>query len=164
MSPFMAIFGLVVLGGVLFFGCGVLLRRRRVLLAGAPAASLFLVWLFLASSQPHPEKEFDRLFGSRNRILASDIRTMKPTLMDGCFIQFRMPVSNFDEHVRPQFSHFTMGSNPNILLGQSLPHGWPSAIEFTTQVLHRIVDFQDVYLIYFPEEATAYASVLYSQW
>jgi hypothetical protein len=164
MSPFMAIIVLAVLFGVVVFVVGVVMRKRKVILIGAPAALLLVVWFFLASSRPNPQKEFDRLFGAGNRGLASDIQTIKPTFMDGHFISFRMRPSDFDARVRSQFSEVGLGSPSSILLGQPLPAGWPSVIETTTSALHREVDYHDVYLLYFPSQEMAYASVRYDQW
>lgn len=164
MSPFMAIIVLAVLIGVVVFVLGVVMRKRKVILIGAPAALLLIIWLFLASSRPNPQKEFDRLFGATNRGLASQIQTIKPTFMDGHFISFHMRAADFDSRVRPQYSGIGLASPPNILLGQSLPTGWPSAIESTTSTLHREVDHHDVYLVYFPIQEMAYASIRYDQW
>jgi hypothetical protein len=160
----MAIIVLAVLIGVLVFFVGLVMRKRKVILIGAPAALLLIIWFFLASSRPNPQKEFDRLFGPANRGLASNIRTIKPTFMDGHFISFRMRPSDFDTHVRPQFSEVGLGSPSSILLGQSLPSGWPAEIETTTSALHREVEHQDVYLLYFPSQEMAYASIRYDQW
>src|SRR3954447_15618898 len=116
MSPFMAIIVLAVLIGVVVFVFGLLARKRRIILIGAPAALLFVTWLFLAGWSPNPQKEFDRLFGAGNRGLASDIRTIKPRFMDGHFISFHMAPSDFDACVRPQFSEIGFASPPNLLL------------------------------------------------
>jgi hypothetical protein len=164
MSPFMTIIVLAVLIGVVVFVVGLVMRKRKIILIGAPAALLLVIWFFMASSRPNPQKEFDRLFGAGNRGLASDITTIKPAFMDGHFISFRMRPSDFDARVRPQFSEVGLASPPNILLGRSLPGGWPSAIERTTSALHREVEHQDVYLLYFPSQEMAYASVRYDQW
>lgn len=164
MSPFMALLSLAVLMGAVVFVVGLLMRKRKIMLIGAPAALLLVIWFFLASSRPNPMKEFDRLFGSGNRGLASDIRTLKPTFMDGHFISFRMRPSDFDARVRPQFSEVGLGSPSSILLGQPLPAGWPTEIETTTSALHREVQYHDVYLLYFPSREMAYASVRYDQW
>jgi hypothetical protein len=164
MSPFMAIIVLAVLIGVAVFVVGLVMRKRKVILIGAPAALLLVIWFFLASSRPNPQKEFDRLFGAGNRGQASDIKTIKPTFMDGHFISFRMRAAEFDARVRPQYSEIGLASPPNILLGQSLPAGWPAAVEAATSALHREVEHHDVYLLYFPSQEMAYASVRYDQW
>lgn len=164
MSPFMVIIDLAVLIGVVVFLVGLVMRKRKVILIGAPAALLLVIWFLLASSRPDPKKEFDRLFGAGNRGLASDIQTIKPTFMDGHFISFRMRPSDFDAHVRPQFSEVGLGSPPNILLRQALPTGWPAEIETTDSALHRKVEYHDVFLIYMPSQEMAYASVRYDQW
>lgn len=160
----MAIIVLAVLAGVAVFVIGLVIRKPKVILIGAPAALLLVIWFFLARSRPDPGKEFDRLFGAGNRGLASDIQTIKPTFMDGHFICFRMRPSDFDAHVRRQFSRVELASPPNILLGQSLPAGWPPALESATWVLHREIEHQDVYLVYYPGQESAYASVRYEQW
>jgi hypothetical protein len=67
MSPFMALISLVVLIGAVVFVVGLVMRKRKVILIGAPAALLLVIWFFLASSRPNPQKEFDRLFGAGNR-------------------------------------------------------------------------------------------------
>jgi hypothetical protein len=161
MSPFMALIVLAVVIGVALFVVGLVTRKRKIILISAPTALLLVIWFFLASSRPNPQREFDRTFGAGNRGLASDIRTSKPTFMDGHFISFRMRATDFDARVRPQFSEIGLASPPNILLGQSLPGGWPSAIETTTSALHREVEHHDVYLLYFPSQEMAYASVRY---
>ena len=164
MSPLMALIVLAVLIGVVVFIVGLVMRKRKVILIGAPAVLLLVIWFFLASSRPNPQKQFDRLFGAGNRGLASDIRTIKPTSMDGHFISFRMRPSDFDARIRTPFSEVGLGSPSSILLGQSLPASWPAAIETTTSALHREVEHQSVYLLYFPSQETAYASIRYDQW
>jgi hypothetical protein len=164
MSPFMAIIALAVLIGVVVFVVGVVRRKRKIILVGAPAALLLVIWFFLASSRPNPQKEFDRIFGPGNRGFASNIQTIKPRFMDGHFICFRMRPADFDSQVRTQFSQVELTSPPNILLGEPLPAGWPPALESTKSVLHREFENQDVYLVYFPSQEMAYASVRYGQW
>ncbi len=160
----MAIIVLVVLTGVGVFAVGLVTRKRKLLLAGAPAALLLVIWLCLAGSRPNPQKEFDRLFGAGNRGLASDIQTIKPTFMDGHFISFHMRAADFDLRVRPQCSEIALLSPPNILLGHSLPAGWPAAVETATSALHREVEHHDIFLLYFPSQEMAYASIRYDQW
>jgi hypothetical protein len=164
MSPFMAVIVLAVMIGVVVFVAGLVTRKRKIILVGTPAALLLVLWLLLASSRPNPQTEFDRLFGAANRGLASDIQTIKPTLMDGHFISFRMSATDFFARIRPQYSDVRLASPPNILLGQSLPAGWPAAVESATSALHREVEHHDVYLLYFPNQEMAYASIRYDQW
>jgi hypothetical protein len=164
MSPFIALIVLAVLIGVVVFVVGLVRRKRKIILIGAPAALLLVIWFFLASSRPNPQNAFDRLFGENNRSVASAIQTLKPTFMDGHFISFRMRPADFDARIRPQFSEIRFASPPNLLLGQSLPKGWPSTVETAASALHREVEHNDVYLLYFPAEETAYASVRYDQW
>ena len=99
MSPFMALIVVAVLIGVAVFLFGLVTRKRKIIVVGAPAALLLVIWFFLASSRPNPQKEFDRLFGASNRGLASDIQTIMPTFMVGHFICFRMRPSGFDARV-----------------------------------------------------------------
>ena len=155
---------LAVLIGVIVFVIGLVTRKRRIILIGAPAALLLIVWFFLASSRPNPQKAFDRLFGASNRAAASAIQTRKPTFMDGYFISFRMRPADFEGRIRPRFSEIQFGSPANLLLGQSLPEGWPSAIETAASALHRKIEHNDVYLLYLPADGKAYASVRYDQW
>lgn len=164
MSPFMAILTLAVLLGTSVFLVGLVLRKMKVILIGAPSALLLVVWFFLASSRPNPQEEFDRLFGADSRVLVSDIQTIKPTLMDGHFISFRMRASDFDSRVRPRFSERDLESPSSILLRQSLPSGWPAEFGTITRVLHREVGYHDVFLFYSPSREMAYASVRYDQW
>jgi len=164
MSPFMALIVLALLIGVVVFVVGLLTRKRRVILIGAPAALLLIIWFLLASSRPNPQKEFDRLFGANNRGVASAIQTLKPTFMDGHFISFHMRPADFDARIRPQFSQIGFSSPPNLLLGQSLPEGWPAAVETAASALHRELDHHDVFLLCFPSEEIAYASVRYDEW
>jgi hypothetical protein len=160
----MAIVTLAVIVGTVVFIVGIAFRIRSVIFICAPAPLLLGAWYFLASSRPNPQKEFDRLFGASNRGLASDIHTIKPTLMDGHFISFHMRATDFDSRVRPLHTEIHLASPPNILLGQPLPAGWPSAVAMAASALHREVEHHDVYLLYFASQEMAYASVRYDQW
>jgi hypothetical protein len=123
MSPLVALIVFVVLTGAAVFFVGIMTRKRTIVLSSSPAAVFVVIWFFLATSRPNPEKEFDRLFGATNRGAASDIRPLKPTLMDGHFISFRMRRADFDARIRPQFLEIRSASSPNFLLSQSLPDG-----------------------------------------
>ena len=164
MSPFMALIVVAVLVGAVVFVVGILTRKRKLILIGAPAALLFVVWCFLASLRPNPQKEFDRLFGAGNRIMASNIQTLKPTLMDGHLIFFYMRSADFDTRIRPRFSEHTLLRPGQLLQRQRLPTGWPASIETAASALHTVVEHNDVYLLYFPTQEMAYASVRYAQW
>jgi hypothetical protein len=164
MSPLTALIVLAVLIGASVFVVGLVTRKRKIIFIGTPPTVLLVIWFFLASSPPDPQIEYDRLFGAGSRGQASDIRTIKPTFMDGHFISFRMRAADFDARVRPLYSEVGLASPPNILLGQSLPAGWPTAVESTTSAMHREVDYHDVYLLYFPSQEMAYASIRYDQW
>lgn len=160
----MAIIVLAVLVGVVVFLVGLVIRKRKVILIGAPAALLLVIWVLLASWRPNPGKEFDRLFGADNRSAATGIQTLKPTFMDGHFMYFRMRSADFDSRIRPKFSEITLSSSTRFLLRQKLPTGWPASIQTVTSALHCKVDYSDVYLLYFPTEEIAYISVQYEQW
>jgi len=164
MSPFVALIVVVVLVGAVVFVVGLLTRKRKIILIGAPTALLLVLWFFLASSRPNPQKEFDRLFGASNRNLAANIQTLKPTFMDGHFISFRIRPADFDARIRPQLSEINFSSPGRFLLRQRLPTGWPTSVETATSALHVVVEHRDVYLLYFPTQEIAYASVRYEQW
>jgi hypothetical protein len=164
MSPFMALIVLAVLIGAVVFLIGLFTRKRRIILLGAPAVLLLLVWLFLASARPNPQKEFDRLFGAENRRAASAIKTLKPTFMDGYFISFRMRPSDFETRIRPKLTESDMLPPTRFLRRQALPKGWPASIQSPASALHCDAGGFDVYLIYSPSEEAAYVSVLYAQW
>jgi len=52
----MAIIVLAVLIGVVVFLVGLVMRKRKVILVGTPAALLLVIWFFLASSHSDPKK------------------------------------------------------------------------------------------------------------
>ena len=165
MSPFMALIVLVVLAFALVFVTGLVTRKPALLLVGSPGPILFLVWYFLASARPNPQAEFDLRFGAENRTFVTDIQTIKPIMMDGHFISFRVSPADFESRIKPNFStEMPLQSPTHFLLRQQLPDGWPSAIQSATMALHREVDYADVFLLYFPDEQRAYATVRYDQW
>ena len=153
----------VLIGGVVFVA-GLLTRKRRIILAGTPAALLLVIWFFLANSRPNPQKEFGRLFGADGRSVATGIRTFKPTLMDGYFMSFRMHPADFETRIRPKFSEVPLTSPTQFLLRQELPAEWPASIQTAESALRCEVDHSDMYLLYFANEETAYVSVQYEQW
>jgi len=155
---------LTVLIGVVVFLIGLFTRKRKIMVLGAPAPLILLVWLFLASARPNPQKEFDRIFGAENRGAASAIKTLKPTFMDGYFISFRIRPTDFDTRIRPRLRESDLLSPARFLRRQALPAGWPAAIESATSALHCEAGGSDVYLLHFPSEETAYVSVSYAQW
>jgi hypothetical protein len=165
MSPFMALIVLAVLIGVLVLLVGLVLRKRVLIFIGAPAGFLLVVWLLLASHNPNPETEFSRIFGSTNRAAASDIRTIKPTFMDGHFISFHISQADFDSRILPQFTTTDpRDSNLRLLHNQPLPKGWPEWIESLSSIKTKEVNHQQIIMVYGSHEQTAYASVEYEQW
>ena len=95
----------VLLGTVVWVGA-VVLRKRGCVLLLLPFPLLIIAWFVLASIAPNPEREFDRLFGPSVRSAVSDIRTIKPTFMDGHLISFRVSEDAYSrikaENRRPQ--------------------------------------------------------------
>lgn len=164
MSPLMALISLAVLAGVLVFIAGAALRSKATMLASTPAVALFLLWLVLASWPINALKEFDRIFGASNREIVSDIRTSKPTMMDGHFISFRVSAADFATRIRPRFSEIPLQSPRHFHQGRRLPKGWPDLKLDGPWVLHREVDKADVLVIYDAPHERAYASVRYDQW
>jgi hypothetical protein len=162
MSPLFAPIILAIFAGIILFVIGLITRKKKLIGIGAPAAALFLAWYYVASTPPNPEKEFDRIFGAANRDSATDIDTIKPTMMDGHFISFRIPQADFDSQIRPQFEPMKF-TNFHLLRGQDLPAGWPKAVENASAALHKEVDYHDILVYYDMETESAYVSVLYDQ-
>jgi hypothetical protein len=163
MSPLFVPIILAIFAGVVLLVIGVIKRKKTFIIIGAPAAALLLGWLIMASIPPAPEKEFDRIFGGSNRSAAADIDTIKPTMMDGHFITFRMSQGEFDTLIRPQFEE-TDFTNFDLLRKQSLPSGWPQSVADATAALHKELNYQEILVYYDVPTETAYASVLYDQW
>jgi len=165
MSPFFVPIILGILIGSLVFVIGVARRKKWMIAFGCPAVLLLAAWFILASMPPNPETEFNRVFGSDNRSAASEVKTIKPTFMDGYFISFRMSQADFDSRIRRQFiSTDTRYTGINILLGQKLPNGWPKWITESPSMLNKEVDREQIILVYGSQEKMAYASVEYEQW
>ena len=164
MSPFMGLLSLAVLIGVLVFIMGAMLRRKTVMLVSAPAPVVSLLWIVLASWPVNPEKEFSRIFGASNRDIASEIRTSKPTRMDGHFISFRISPTDFEGRIRPQFSGIPLQSPRHFHQGQGMPKEWPELDLEASLILHKEVGNHDVLVIYHAPHRRVYASVRYDQW
>ncbi len=163
MSPLFVPIILAVFVGIITLVVGLIMRKKTLILVGTPAAALLLAWYIVASIPPNPEQEFDRLFGVTNRAYAKDINTIKPTMMDGHFVSFRIPQTDFDSQIRPQLRPIEF-TNFHLLRGQDLPSGWPKAVKDASAALHKEVHHNDILVYYDVETQSAYASVLYDQW
>lgn len=163
MSPLFVPIILAIFVGIIILVIGLITRKKLLILIGSPAAALLLAWFVLASIPPDPGREFDRIFGAANRQSVEDIDTIKPTIMDGHFISFRISPADFDSRIRTQFEP-TKFTNFHLLRGQELPTGWPKTVEDATIALHKEINYQDILVYYDETTKTAYASVQYSQW
>ena len=163
MSPFMAILVLGVLLGTVVWVGAVVLRKRGCVLLLLPFPLLIIAWFVLASIAPNPEREFDRLFGPSVRSAVSDIRTIKPTFMDGHLISFRVSEEAYSrikaENRRPEFV-----GGLSFFGGTNRPASWPAALE--TMDMFECRDFgEDRLLTYYCRATqTLYASYLYEGW
>lgn len=164
MSPFIVFIFLVALVLAVVFIVGLILRKRTLLFVGLPGPILVLVWYFVASACPGPQTEFGRRFGTENRPFVSDIQTIKPTMMDGHFVSFRISPEDFGVRIRPSFTEMPLQAPNHFLRRQRLPAGWPAAIQTATTALYRETEHSEVFLLYFPEQQRAYAAVRYDQW
>ena len=163
MSPIMGSIALAVIVGALLLIVGIV-RRKKVLIAlGAPAAGLLIGWYVIASRAPDPETEFARFFGAENRAAVSDIRTFKPTLMDGHFMSFHVSQADFNSRISKRFKPSFTTTN-QMLRFQSRPAGWPAWIEEGLTTLTAEVDHREMILVYGLKEQTAFASIAYDPW
>ena len=163
MSPLIALLALALLLGVVVFIIGLIKKRKQLILIGAPALCILFVWLILASTPPDAEEEFDRLFGTEHRIAATDIQTIKPILMDGHFISFRIPEEEFNEKIKPKLL-YTFFTNGHLLRDQDLPSGWPESVKDATSAWSKEVGKHAVLVCYDQPTQSAYASVQYDKW
>jgi hypothetical protein len=163
MSPLFTPIILVILLGSVLFLIGIITRKKKLIFIGAPVVALLLAWYVIASIAPSPEGEFDRIFGSNNRSFVTDIDTIKPTMMDGYFISFRISPADFDNHIRPQLVS-TEFTNFHLLRGEELPTGWSKSVEDTTTALMKEVDRNEILVYYDATTKYVYASVQYDQW
>lgn len=107
----MALIALAVLVGMLVFLFGLVTRRRRIIMIGAPAVVIFVLWLILASIPPSASAEFGRLFGVSKAWNVTDVKIVKPTFMDGYFLTFGIATGEFNARIRPQLSEMGVTSN-----------------------------------------------------
>jgi hypothetical protein len=153
----------VIFVGLITLVIGLIMRKKTLTLVGAPAAAVLLAWYIVASIPPNPEQGFDRIFGVASRSYVKDIDTIKPIMMDGHFISFRIQQAHFDSHIRPQLEPIEF-TNFHLLRGQDLPSGWPKSVKDASAALHKEVHHDDILVYYDVNTQSAYASVLYDQW
>jgi hypothetical protein len=163
-SPLMGLISLAVLAGVVVFIVGAVLRSKTTMLVSMPAVALCLLWLVLASWPINAQREFDRVFGAANREVVSEIRTSKPTTMEGHSVSFRISPADFAARIGSRFSEIPLQSPKHFHQGERLPKGWPESMLEGSLVLHREVDKTDVLVIYYRPHERVYASVRYDGW
>lgn len=162
MSPLFSLIALGVFAGALVFVIGLISRKRRLVVLGAPCVLVIAGWFFLPATAPNPEQAFDRIFGSKNRSAAAKITTSSAQF-DGYFISFVMPNKEFYSRLREPFDHVEF-TNFHLLRGDKLPTGWPRSVANARSSLTKEIDHHEVLLIYDQQSATAYASVRYQGW
>lgn len=163
MSPFMALIALgILLGTVVCIGA-IALRKRGCALLTLPFPLLILAWLALASIPPNSEREFDRLFGQTSRSAVTDIRTIKPTFMDGYLISFRVSEADYTRITAGAFSRELLGGL-SFFGGTRRPSSWPASLETMDEFDRR--DFGEDYLLayYDRKTQTVYASFHFWGW
>ena len=163
MSPLFTPIIPAIFAGIIILVIGLITRSKRLLFIGAPAAALLLAWFVHASIPPNPAEEFDRIFGAENRSAVTDIDTLKPMMMDGHFISFRISPAEFETRIRPQLEPVEF-TNFHLLRGQNLPSAWPNAVAEANSALHKEIDHHDILVYYDVATESAYASVRYDQW
>lgn len=128
-----------------------------------PFPLLILAWYVLASIPPNAEQEFDRLFGEAARSSAADIRTIKPTFMDGYLISFRVSSADYSRITAGTFSREPLGGL-SFFGRASRPTSWPAALETMDKFDRR--DFGEDYLLAYYDSGTqtVYASFHYWGW
>lgn len=130
---------------------------------GVSGAGILLAWSIVASISPNPVQEFNRIFGVENRSVVTDIETIKPTMMDGYFMSFRISKSSFEKRIEPQFKILEF-TNSHLLRGQNRPSDWPKAVENAISAHHKKIDHDDVLVYYDDITGIAYVSMYYDQW
>lgn len=153
----------IIAAGLLFFIVALLQRNRRRMALTAPAPLLIVLWLLVAGHTPNAEKQFDRLFGSQNREVVSELQTLKPLLMDGFFITFRVGPEDFSKRIRPGLEASAFDAK-QFLLGQDLPQGWPDGINSLFGGYSKYMDGESLRVIYLPENESVYASLAFESW
>lgn len=163
MSPFMAFIVLGILLGTLVCIVAAIGRKRGCALMTLPFPLLILAWVALASVPPNSEQEFDRLFGEAARSAATDIRTIKPTFMDGFLISFRVSCADYTHITAGTFSREPLGGLS--FFGRARrPSSWPASLETMDEFDRR--DFGEDYILAYYDSGTqtVYASFHYWGW
>jgi hypothetical protein len=175
MSPLFSLIALLLAAAILLsaavFFVGAILRNKRILLItpalALPPLILISSWWILASSAPEPITAFSRVFGRENIHCSTEIKTSKPTLMDGYFMSFKISREDFASKIRPQLEEQVWIPDPqsdNILGNQILPSFWPPEVQSQNRFFYGNVDGYRLKLVYLPAYETAYASVSFPSW
>ena len=162
--------GLLILGGLagcMVFVMGLVLRRRRYIITGAPAVALILLWVVAAAWPRDAVKEFEDIFGSQWSSRVHNLRAGKPLLMDGFFLSFEVDKYSFSEMIREHFSG-TAGSRESwaaFAARQTLPEGWPDGEQTESCAIYEgYPDGKLVRVLYLPDAGKAYATVFWESW
>lgn len=152
----------ILLGTVVCIGA-VIRRKRGCALLTLPFPLLIFAWFVLASIPPNSEREFDRLFGLASRSAVADIRTIKPTFMDGYLISFRVSEADYARITAGTFSRELLGGL-SFFGGTRRPSSWPASLETMDEFDRRDIG-EDYLLAYYDRETqTVYASFHYWGW
>lgn len=163
MSPIMSLIVLLVLLGTVVCVGAALLRKRGCAMVTLPFPLLVVAWFAFASIPPDVEREFDRLFGYASRSAVTDIRTIKPTFMDGYLISFRISEADYIRITTGTFSHEPVGGL-SFFGGVRRPSSWPEILE-TMDMFDRCDFGEDYLLAYFDRDTqTVYAAFHYWGW
>lgn len=161
MSPVFAPVAVALLGGILLIAFGLVFRNRKFVLVGLPAPIALACWYALAAIPPSAEVKFCDMFGGENLSAARDLAVLKPPLMDGYFMSFKIPPQEFAS--RLALSLTRSSSEPQeFLRNQSPPAGWPAPAKGE---LYSVKSAGDRVLLFYDEASqTAYVSALFKSW
>ena len=118
--PILAIF----VGSLYFLISG--LRRRNLgrSLAGLPFVVMLVGWFVLASSNPEPKASFEQAFLVSPPPSVTELKTKKPTFMDGHFLSFHISAKDFPSIVGEPFKSVSREEALRALRSASLPVDW----------------------------------------